>query len=167
MYWALRTLENKTCKNTAKPIDVLISFSRRVAIEGDVILGSNFFLYLRRRDSFRNLTCPATTISGLQRKGPLAKHLLTRRKRRSFIFLWTWAKFYFSLCFTIKTYVALGHFPTRMMEDESLLKQGVSATTELAIQFRIQKKSIIIDVMRDLTKRVKSLRAKDMTTTQT
>lgn len=63
--------------------------------------------------------------------------------------------------------IALGHFPTRMMEDESLLKQGVSATTELAIQFRIQKKSIIIDVMRDLTKRVKSLRAKDMTTTQT
>ncbi|KAG8637541.1 actin-histidine N-methyltransferase [Manihot esculenta] len=63
--------------------------------------------------------------------------------------------------------IALGHFPTRMMEDESLLKQGVSATTELAIQFRIQKKSIIIDVMRDLTNRVKSLRAKDMTTTQT
>ncbi|KAF2303176.1 hypothetical protein GH714_014373 [Hevea brasiliensis] len=62
--------------------------------------------------------------------------------------------------------IALGHFPTKIMDDESLLKQGVSTSTELAIQFRIQKKSVIIDVMRDLTKRVKSLLAKDMTTAQ-
>lgn len=53
--------------------------------------------------------------------------------------------------------IALSHFPTKIMEDESLLKQGVSTSTELALQFRIQKKSVIIDIMRDLTKRVKLL----------
>ncbi|CAI0387763.1 unnamed protein product [Linum tenue] len=61
--------------------------------------------------------------------------------------------------------IALGHFPTQMMEDESLLKKGVSsATSELAIQFRIQKKALIVDVMRDLTKRVQLLssKSKDM-----
>lgn len=62
--------------------------------------------------------------------------------------------------------IALGHFPTKIMEDESLLKQGVSASTELAIQFRIQKKSVIIDVMRDLTRRVKSLLSKDTAAAQ-
>lgn len=51
--------------------------------------------------------------------------------------------------------IALGHFPTKLMEDESLLKQNVSASTALAIQFRIQKKALIIDAMRDLTRRVK------------
>ncbi|XP_076953512.1 uncharacterized protein LOC143627617 [Bidens hawaiensis] len=53
--------------------------------------------------------------------------------------------------------IALGHFPTKIMEDETLLKQGVSTSMELALQFRIQKKSVIIDVMRDLTRRVKLL----------
>lgn len=57
--------------------------------------------------------------------------------------------------------IALGHFPTKIMEDESLLKQNVSHTTELAIQFRIQKKSLIVDVMRDLSRRVKLLLAKE------
>ena len=57
--------------------------------------------------------------------------------------------------------IALEHFPTKIMEDESSLRQGVSASTELAIQFRIQKKSVIIDVMRDLTRRAKSLLSKD------
>lgn len=56
--------------------------------------------------------------------------------------------------------IALGHFPTKIMEDKSLLKQNVSPTTELALQFRIQKKSLIVDVMRDLSKRVKLLLAK-------
>ncbi|KAL3347151.1 hypothetical protein AABB24_021032 [Solanum stoloniferum] len=56
--------------------------------------------------------------------------------------------------------IALGHFPTKIMEDESLMKQNVSPTTELALQFRIQKKSLIVDVMRDLSKRVKLLLAK-------
>lgn len=62
--------------------------------------------------------------------------------------------------------IALEHFPTKIMEDESSLKQGVSASTELAIQFRIQKKSVIIDVMRDLTRRAKSLLSKDTTACQ-
>ncbi|KAH8500581.1 hypothetical protein H0E87_015719 [Populus deltoides] len=62
--------------------------------------------------------------------------------------------------------IALEHFPTKIMEDESSLRQGVSASTELAIQFRIQKKSVIIDVMRDLTRRAKSLLSKDTTACQ-
>ncbi|KAF5750117.1 histone-lysine N-methyltransferase setd3 isoform X2 [Tripterygium wilfordii] len=62
--------------------------------------------------------------------------------------------------------IALDHFPTKVMEDESLLKQGVSASTELAIRFRVQKKSVIIDVMRDLGRRVKLLLSKDKATTQ-
>ncbi|CAN4089587.1 unnamed protein product [Withania somnifera] len=59
--------------------------------------------------------------------------------------------------------IALGHFPTKIREDESLLKQNVSPTTELALRFRIQKKSLIVDVMRDLSKRVKLLHAKEST----
>ncbi|KAJ4973913.1 hypothetical protein NE237_007087 [Protea cynaroides] len=62
--------------------------------------------------------------------------------------------------------IALGHFPTKIMEDESQLKGCVLRTTELALQFRIQKKSIIIDVMRDLTRRVKILLSKETATTQ-
>ncbi|XP_076884718.1 uncharacterized protein LOC143533986 [Bidens hawaiensis] len=53
--------------------------------------------------------------------------------------------------------IVLSHFPTKIMEDETLLKQGGSTSMELALQFRIQKKSVIIDVKRDLTKRVKLL----------
>ncbi|XP_071690895.1 uncharacterized protein [Rutidosis leptorrhynchoides] len=53
--------------------------------------------------------------------------------------------------------IALNHFPTKIMEDESILKNGVSPSTELALQFRIEKKSVIIDAMRNLTKRVKLL----------
>lgn len=62
--------------------------------------------------------------------------------------------------------IALGHFPTKIMDDESLLKQGPSGSTELAIQFRIQKKSVIIDVMRDLTRRVKLLLSKENATAE-
>ncbi|KAL9456974.1 hypothetical protein AB3S75_006081 [Citrus x aurantiifolia] len=62
--------------------------------------------------------------------------------------------------------IALEHFPTKIMEDESLLKQGVSASTVLAIQFRIQKKTLIIDIMRNLSRRVKLLRSKETTATQ-
>ncbi|KAG5030241.1 hypothetical protein JHK87_013755 [Glycine soja] len=53
--------------------------------------------------------------------------------------------------------IALGHFPTKIMDDESLLKQGASGSTELAIQYRIQKKSVIIDVMKNLSRRLKLL----------
>lgn len=62
--------------------------------------------------------------------------------------------------------IALGHFPTKIMEDEALLKQGVSGSAELAIQFRIQKKSVIIDVMRGLTSRVKLLSSKEKISAQ-
>lgn len=62
--------------------------------------------------------------------------------------------------------VALGHFPTKLMDDESLLKQGVSGSTELAIQFRIQKKSIIIDVMKNLARKVKVLSSNETVTAE-
>ncbi|KAL6566327.1 hypothetical protein OROGR_001942 [Orobanche gracilis] len=52
--------------------------------------------------------------------------------------------------------IALEHFPTKIMEDESLLeKQNVTATAELAVKYRIQKKSVIIDAMRDFTRRLR------------
>ncbi|XP_077236037.1 rubisco methyltransferase family protein isoform X2 [Tasmannia lanceolata] len=60
--------------------------------------------------------------------------------------------------------IALGHFPTKIMEDESLLKQDISSTTKLAIQFRIQKKSMIIDVMKDLTRRINKMQSKEKAT---
>ncbi|KAG2411091.1 uncharacterized protein HKW66_Vig0017560 [Vigna angularis] len=50
--------------------------------------------------------------------------------------------------------IALEHFPTKIMDDESLLKQGASGSTELAIQYRIQKKCVIIDVMKNLSRRI-------------
>ncbi|KAJ8646774.1 hypothetical protein MRB53_008522 [Persea americana] len=53
--------------------------------------------------------------------------------------------------------IVLGHFPTKIMEDESLLRENVSSLTKLAIEFRIEKKSMIINVMKDLTHRVKML----------
>ncbi|KAL8520856.1 hypothetical protein ACS0TY_011418 [Phlomoides rotata] len=56
--------------------------------------------------------------------------------------------------------IALSHFPTKIMEDESLLKKNVSASTELAVRYRIQKKAVIVDAMRDLTRRVKLLSEK-------
>ncbi|VFQ66505.1 unnamed protein product [Cuscuta campestris] len=62
--------------------------------------------------------------------------------------------------------IALGHFPTKITEDESLLKQNISETTDLAIRFRVEKKSVIIDVMRDLTKRVKLLLSKESASAQ-
>ncbi|XAR72198.1 Histone-lysine N-methyltransferase [Bertholletia excelsa] len=57
--------------------------------------------------------------------------------------------------------IALGHFPTKIMEDEALLKRGVPGSTELAVLYRIQKKAVIIDVMRDLTRRVKLLSSRE------
>ncbi|KAK7251644.1 hypothetical protein RIF29_35018 [Crotalaria pallida] len=62
--------------------------------------------------------------------------------------------------------IALGHFPTKIMDDEALLKQGASGSTELAIQFRIQKKSVIVDVMRNLSRRVKLLSSKETVTAE-
>ncbi|KAK3035599.1 hypothetical protein RJ639_033191 [Escallonia herrerae] len=62
--------------------------------------------------------------------------------------------------------IALGHFPTKIMEDESQLKQDVASSTELTIQFRIQKKSVIIDVMRTLSKRLKLVLSKESVASQ-
>lgn len=62
--------------------------------------------------------------------------------------------------------IALGHFPTKIMDDESLLKQGASGSTELAIQYRIQKKSVIIDVMKNLSRRLKLVSSKETTTAE-
>ncbi|XP_073010064.1 uncharacterized protein [Typha latifolia] len=59
--------------------------------------------------------------------------------------------------------IALEHFPTKIMQDESVLKAGASYSTELAVQFRMQKKLMIIDVMRKLTQRVKMLSAEKPT----
>ncbi|KAL1327837.1 hypothetical protein HN51_037827 [Arachis hypogaea] len=59
--------------------------------------------------------------------------------------------------------IALGHFPTKIMDDESLLKQGALGSTELAIQYRIQKKYVIVDAMRSLSRRVKLLSSKETT----
>ncbi|OIW10083.1 hypothetical protein TanjilG_21920 [Lupinus angustifolius] len=62
--------------------------------------------------------------------------------------------------------IALGHFPSEVTDDVSLLEQGVSESAELAIQFRIQKKSVIVDVMRDLSRRVKLLLSKETVTAE-
>ncbi|KAF6150820.1 hypothetical protein GIB67_020903 [Kingdonia uniflora] len=57
--------------------------------------------------------------------------------------------------------IALSRFPTKIMEDETLLKGDIFSSTELSTQFRIQKKSVIIDVMKDLTRRVRTLLSKE------
>lgn len=56
--------------------------------------------------------------------------------------------------------LSLKSFPTQVVEDEALLKQGVSSFSELAIQFRLEKKSMIVNVMREMSKRVKLLQAR-------
>lgn len=62
--------------------------------------------------------------------------------------------------------IALQHFPTKIMEDEAVLKKEVSATTELAVRYRIQKKSVIVDAMRDITKKVRDLLSKESVASQ-
>eukprot|EP01018_Ginkgo_biloba_P038165 Gb_41393 [translate_table: standard] len=55
--------------------------------------------------------------------------------------------------------IALGHFPTNFMEDEMILKkEGNSKAMKLAVEFRIRKKELLIDVMKDLTRRLNLLR---------
>ncbi|KAJ0987236.1 hypothetical protein J5N97_005592 [Dioscorea zingiberensis] len=61
--------------------------------------------------------------------------------------------------------VALEHFPTKIMQDESVLKGAVSSSMELAVRFRMQKKLKIIDVMRKLTQRIRLL-AEEKSVTQ-
>ncbi|KAL7149527.1 hypothetical protein ABFS83_05G046900 [Erythranthe nasuta] len=62
--------------------------------------------------------------------------------------------------------IALSHFPTKITEDESVLEKTVSSTAELAVRYRIQKKSLIIDAMRDFTRRVKLLSEKEPVSAQ-
>ncbi|TVU28390.1 hypothetical protein EJB05_19907 [Eragrostis curvula] len=53
--------------------------------------------------------------------------------------------------------IALQHFHTKIMEDEAILKGEPPLTTELAVQFRLQKKVMIVDVMQNLSRRIKKL----------
>lgn len=53
--------------------------------------------------------------------------------------------------------IALEYFPTKIMQDESILKGGVTGSMELVVQFRMQKKLVIIDVIRKLTKKIRML----------
>lgn len=62
--------------------------------------------------------------------------------------------------------IALQHFPTKVMEDESSLKEVTSESAKLAIQFRIQKKLLIVDAMKDLSRRITSLVSTESTTAQ-
>ncbi|XP_042019397.1 actin-histidine N-methyltransferase-like isoform X1 [Salvia splendens] len=62
--------------------------------------------------------------------------------------------------------IALQHFPTKIMEDEPLLEQTVSLTTELAVRYRIQKKSLIIDAMRNFTNKVRQLSSQETVASQ-
>ena len=53
--------------------------------------------------------------------------------------------------------IALQHFHTKIMDDEAILRGGPPLTTELAVQFRLQKKFMIVDVMQNISKRIKML----------
>ncbi|OEL28877.1 hypothetical protein BAE44_0010103 [Dichanthelium oligosanthes] len=53
--------------------------------------------------------------------------------------------------------IALQHFHTKIMEDEAILKGEPPLTTELAVQFRLQKKFMIVDVMQNISRRIKML----------
>jgi hypothetical protein len=43
------------------------------------------------------------------------------------------------------------------MEDESILKGNPPVTTELAVQYRLQEKAMILEVMQNLSRRIKKL----------
>ena len=53
--------------------------------------------------------------------------------------------------------VTLQHFRTKIMEDESILRGDISSSMELSVQLRMQKKLMIIDVMRKLTQKIRLL----------
>jgi uncharacterized protein YgbK (DUF1537 family) len=59
--------------------------------------------------------------------------------------------------------IALQHFHTKIMEDEVILKGNPPVTTELAVQFRLQKKAMILDVMQNLSRRIKKLSPQEST----
>ena len=57
--------------------------------------------------------------------------------------------------------ICLQHFPTTIMDDESILKKHILESTRLAVQFRLQKKLMIVDLMQELTRRVKVLLSRE------
>lgn len=59
--------------------------------------------------------------------------------------------------------ISLEHFPTKIMQDESVLKTVVSPVTQLTVQFRMQKKLLLVDVIRKLSQKVK-MHSKDKST---
>jgi hypothetical protein len=59
--------------------------------------------------------------------------------------------------------IALQHFHTKIIEDEVILKGNPPVTTELAVQFRLQKKVMILDVMQNLSRRIKKLSPQEST----
>uniref|UniRef100_A0ACD5Z548 Uncharacterized protein n=1 Tax=Avena sativa TaxID=4498 RepID=A0ACD5Z548_AVESA len=59
--------------------------------------------------------------------------------------------------------IALQHFHTKIMEDQAILKGEPPLTTELAVQFRLQKKLMLVDVMQNLSQRIKTLPAEKST----
>ncbi|XP_044952995.1 actin-histidine N-methyltransferase [Hordeum vulgare subsp. vulgare] len=53
--------------------------------------------------------------------------------------------------------IALQHFHTKIMDDQAILKGEPPLTTELAVQFRLQKKLMLVDIMQNLSRRIKTL----------
>ncbi|KAJ3694849.1 hypothetical protein LUZ60_000226 [Juncus effusus] len=53
--------------------------------------------------------------------------------------------------------ISLEHFPTKIMEDEEVLKMEIPSATRLAVEFRMLKKLMLVDVMRKLSQRVRML----------
>jgi hypothetical protein len=53
--------------------------------------------------------------------------------------------------------IALQHFHTKIMDGESILKGNPPVTTESAVQLRLQEKSMILEVMQNLSRRIKKL----------
>ncbi|XP_037452574.1 uncharacterized protein LOC119323100 isoform X2 [Triticum dicoccoides] len=53
--------------------------------------------------------------------------------------------------------IALQHFHTKIMDDQAVLKGEPPLTTQLAVQFRLQKKLMLVDIMQNLSRRIKTL----------
>ncbi|KAM3225250.1 hypothetical protein ACQJBY_058163 [Aegilops geniculata] len=53
--------------------------------------------------------------------------------------------------------IALQHFHTKIRDDQAVLKGEPPLTTELAVQFRLQKKLMLVDIMQNLSRRIRTL----------
>ncbi|KAG0485556.1 hypothetical protein HPP92_009635 [Vanilla planifolia] len=85
--------------------------------------------------------CSLQTLSKLSEKAPLGVTVET-----------TALRLIIALCV-----VLLEHFPTKVMQDEQVLRGSVSSSMALAVQYRIQKKLVIVHVMRKLSRRLHML----------